>query len=179
MSRHSRTRARISGSFIFVWRRSGKATFSKTSSESNSAPSWKAMPNSRRASRHSRSPAPLMSRPSISTVPSSGRSRPMTCLSSTLLPPPDAPRIATDSPRKTSRSTPRSTGRPSNDLRRPRTAIRGGSPPARSALVSVVAIAAPQNRILVRKKSESRITSELITTAEVVARPTPSAPPPA
>ena len=61
ISRHSSTRSSISPCDIFVSRCRGKATFCQTVIESNSAPSWKAMPNLRRNSVISRLP-------SVSTV---------------------------------------------------------------------------------------------------------------
>src|SRR5690242_6502210 len=57
----------------------------------------------------------------MSTSPASGRSRPATMLSSVDLPLPDSPRIATHSPRATSRSSAAKSGVPANDLASPRT----------------------------------------------------------
>ena len=103
--------------------------------------------------------------PSTSTVPESGLSRPMTCFRSTLLPVPEPPMITSDSAGTTSTFTPSSTTLEPNDLWRSWTWILTASG------------IGSQNNNRVRKKSEIRIAMLATTTAAVVERPTPSAPP--
>src|ERR1043166_8394543 len=62
--------------------------------------------------------------PSMKMSPSSGASRPMMCLSRTLLPLPLGPMTTNISPRSTSKLIPLSTGVPSKLRRRPRTLTR-------------------------------------------------------
>ena len=72
--------------------RTGNATLSKTVIESNRAAPWNTIPKTRRASVSARPPSAEISMPSTWTVPLSGLRSPMTCLRSTVLPDPDAPR---------------------------------------------------------------------------------------
>ncbi len=104
-----------------------------TDMESKRAPPWNTTPYRSRmrssAARRSR----VISVPSTTMRPASGRSRPTRCLSSTDLPPPLRPMITMISPEATSRSRPRSTGCAPNERRRPSTLItatpsRGNSP---------------------------------------------------
>ena len=92
----------------------------------------------------------------------------MMCLSVTLLPVPEPPTITTDSPRATSIDMSSSTFRPPSVLSTCCREIIG--------FVSVI-VRVSQNNSFVRKKSVSRMISDALTTAAVVARPTPSAPP--
>src|SRR5262245_33075333 len=76
------------------------------------------------ASRSSPS-ARAMSWPPISTRPTRGVYRPMMCLSRTLLPEPEPPRIATTSPRPTSNETSVRTVKSPNPARNPSTWMIG------------------------------------------------------
>src|SRR5512136_1721050 len=148
--RHSLTRAAISSSLMEVWRRSGNAMFSKTFIESKSAPSWNDMPNLRRIARHLIGSDWVRSSPSTMTCPRSGAIRPMMCFNRTLLPAPEPPTITNDSPRATSRLTPRRTSRPAKLFQRSMTAIVGnpGSSPAPFWLAGVVATVIPSEQDL-------------------------------
>src|SRR6185503_10638204 len=73
--------------------------------ESNRAAPWNSMPNLWRTRINSRSLRLQMFSPSMETCPESGWSRPMTCLSRTLFPPPLRPMMTTDSPLSTRRLT--------------------------------------------------------------------------
>src|SRR3984893_4798995 len=131
ISRHSSTRSAISEPDFRDRRRSGKATFSHTVMESNRAPSWNAMPNRRRNSVKARLSSFSTAWPSTTTEPASGRSRPMMCLSRTLLPGPERPVTPPDPPGAISRSTPSSTRFGPNDLTTPARRILGS--PARGS----------------------------------------------
>src|SRR5262245_25327491 len=89
-----------------VFSRSGKAMFSAHVMESNRAPPWKTTPYRRRTSSRARLPSVVMSTPSTSTRPPSGRRSPRRCLRSTDLPPPLRPMTMVTEPSGTSRSTP-------------------------------------------------------------------------
>ena len=105
MSRHSRTRLATSRTGLPLLR-SGKATLSNTLIESNSAPSWNAIPNSLRTSLRALSEMDHTSTPSTNTFPESGRINPMRCFNSTLFPVPEGPTITSDSPSATEKVTP-------------------------------------------------------------------------
>jgi hypothetical protein len=94
--RQASTRSRTAVALSRVCLRSEKATLSKTLIESNSAPSWKAMPHLRRSSVCSCEERLQKSTPSTSNFPESGRIRPIKCLSITLLPMPEGPITTTD-----------------------------------------------------------------------------------
>ncbi|MNP40684.1 hypothetical protein D3C76_1343380 [compost metagenome] len=83
---------------------SGKATFSVTVSEENSAPFWNSTPKRRSTSERCSSRRPVRSWPSTLICPSLGRRRPMMLRRSTDLPLPEPPTTARISPRYRSRS---------------------------------------------------------------------------
>lgn len=83
---------------------SGRATFSTTVSEENSAPCWNSTPK-RRSTRERRSSGSCSrSSPNTRTLPEVGRRRPTILRSSTDLPVPEPPTTPRISPRRTSRS---------------------------------------------------------------------------
>ncbi len=181
----SPTRAEICSSDQCVCSRSAKAMFSKTVIESNSAPPWKSMPTFLRTETSSSSGSREISTPSTQTSPESGCSRPFMCRSETDFPVPEPPRITRTSPRWTVRSTSSRTRRELYFLRTRLNSMMG--PPD-----GPVGLHEPHDRRLadrhwnprcrtmksfVRKKSDMSTAIEATTTAIVVARPTPSAPP--
>src|SRR5207249_917852 len=121
----SRTFRSISASFIFVFSRKGKATFSKTLSESNSAALWNSIANFFRTSFSSREPSLVISISSTSTCPRSGFRSPIMCLSNTLLPPPLLPITVVTFPRGISKLTPCRTGCPPSVFFTPTRRITG------------------------------------------------------
>ena len=79
--------------------RSASSTFSRAEKSGSRAKDWKTKPMLWRRSSVSRdSPALEISSPSRYTLPLSGRSRPAMRLSSVVLPEPERPRSATNSP---------------------------------------------------------------------------------
>ena len=92
------TMSRTSLSFFLVCSRSGKAVLSKRFIEPNSAPSWNSTPNSVRISYSSLAEHSMMSVPSMTIEPRSGRSRPMRDFRNTDLPVPDGPSRTLTSP---------------------------------------------------------------------------------
>ena len=84
------------------------------------------------------------------------------------MPVPEPPMTTSDSPAAMSRFTPSSTTLGPKDLRRSAMRILGSA---------ASGMGGHQNSSLVRKKSEIRMAMLATTTAAVVARPTPSAPP--
>ena len=84
------------------------------------------MPKRRRNWVISRWSSVVRSTPSTRTLPASGVSRPIMCLSSTLLPVPEPPMITTDSPSAISRSHPSSTTFEPKLLLTPRKMILAG-----------------------------------------------------
>ena len=87
----------------------GITTFSSTVMPSRRLKNWKTMPTwDRRMMASAFSSIFVRSRLATVTSPSSGLSRPAMRLSSVLFPQPDGPITATNSPRATSRSAPRS-----------------------------------------------------------------------
>ena len=83
--------SRIFSSGQSVCRRIGNATFSPTVIESNKAEFWNRKPMRLRTSARLRRSSAVISRPSTNTFPESGCTRPMMCLSATLLPVPLRP----------------------------------------------------------------------------------------
>src|SRR5207302_2809223 len=124
----SRTFRSISASFIIVFSRKGKATFSKTLSESTSAALWNSIANIFRTSLSSREPSLAISISSTSTWPRSGFSSPIICLSNTLLPPPLLPITVVIFPRGISKLTPCRTGCPPSVFSTPTRRITGFDP---------------------------------------------------
>ncbi|MNJ62817.1 hypothetical protein D3C77_586720 [compost metagenome] len=84
---------------------SGKATFSVTVSDENSAPFWNNTPKRRSTFERCSSLRPLRSWPNTFTCPSFGRRRPTILRSRTDLPLPEPPTTARISPRYRSRSS--------------------------------------------------------------------------
>ena len=102
-----------------------KQTFSQTGRLSNSAPFWNSMPIRSPSASRSRRPMRSTSRPSTSIAPSSGSISPRMLLIVTDLPLPEPPRITSECPAATSRSTPSSTCFAPKALLTPRMRIFG------------------------------------------------------
>ena len=96
--------------------RSGKAMFSKTESESKSAPLWKTMVTRLRISFMPSSPMRLISSLSRWMEPTCGRRKPMRIRSETDLPTPLRPRMQRISPRSTVKLTSSRILRSSNEM---------------------------------------------------------------
>src|SRR5262245_12977583 len=109
-----------------VFSRRGNAMFSAHVMESKRAPPWKTTPYRRRTSSRAWLPSVVMSTPSTSTRPPSGRRSPRRCLRSTDLPPPLRPMTMVMEPSGTSRFTPLSTGCSPKALVRASILIIGG-----------------------------------------------------
>src|SRR5918994_342395 len=109
-SRSSRSRARVSAALRRIPPRiAGSAMLSSDETPSSRLKNWKTMPTWWRRNFASQfSSWPVTTRSSTTTSPSSAWSRPAKMLSNVDLPQPDGPISATNSPRATSRSTPRS-----------------------------------------------------------------------
>ena len=127
----SRARARTSASGSVVCRRSGKATFSATVIESNSAAFWNRKPIRRRTAAKAAGGSAVISASSTKTRPASGRRRPTTCRSITLLPVPLRPSTTVARARGIASDTSSSTRNEPNafDTRSSRTAAAGSRPP--------------------------------------------------
>ena len=171
-----------------VCSRSGKAMFSKTVIESNSAPLWKSIPNFLRTRYSSSSGRSVMSSSSTMTRPGVGR------LEAEHVPQRDrlaGARAAEDHQHLAAVDL---QARAAQDLLRAvglvhvleldeRLARRGGggrscrAPTARRSVISGLGHQKMNRNSLVRKKSMIRTVIAPVTTVVVVARPTPSAPP--
>ena len=89
---------------------SGSATLSSTVLADSRLKCWKIMPMRRRSGCSSRSPRPVISRPSMKTAPESGRSSPFRQRISVDLPAPLRPMMPRISPLRTVSETPSSAG---------------------------------------------------------------------
>ena len=113
-----------SGATPSLWT-SPNATFFHTGRESKRAPPWNSTPNFLITRSRSGPSMSVVSSPSMTTEPESGRIRPRMHLSRTDFPEPEAPITTSDSPMAMSRSTPHSTCLLPNDLAIPRRDILG------------------------------------------------------
>jgi hypothetical protein len=126
---------RMSGSGNLVCARSGKATFSYTSSSVSNAPFWNNIPMRRRSANNSCPDMVETSSPHTFTLPLSARDCPVMSLSNVVLPVPEGPMNAVMRPRRAVMLSPSNILRPPTEYTTSRTSITASPACAGDAFV--------------------------------------------